>query len=88
VDVCPMDCKRDKHSCAFESATGSSAQTLALSAKESLWDTDRNSSEKRTICDASPESSSSLETSSNELGAVTGWIISFMRDSRRGVTRR
>ena len=67
-----MNCKMDKQLCAFESAAGSSAQTLALSAGKSLGETARNSLERRTICDANPESSSSLEASSKELGVVTG----------------
>ena len=61
----------DKQLCAFKSATGSSAQTLALSSRRSLGETARSSPEKRTICDANPESSSSLEASSKELGMVT-----------------
>lgn len=67
-----MNCKMDKQLCAFESAAGSSAQTLALSAGKSHGETARNSLERRTICDANPESSSSLEASSKELGVVTG----------------
>jgi len=83
-----MNSKRDRQFCAFESATGSSAQTLALFADMSLWETIRNSLERRTICDANPEISSSLEASLKGLGVVTGWDISSARDSRRGATRR
>jgi len=82
-----MNCRMDKQFCAFESAIGSSAQTLVPSPKESHWETVCNSRERRTICDASPESSSSVEASSAGLGVVTGWVISSARDSRGGVTR-
>jgi len=68
-----MSCIRDKQLRALESARESGAQTLAPFAGGSLWRTARNSSEKRKICDANPESSSSWEASSEELGVVTGW---------------
>jgi len=88
MDVWPiMNSKTDKQFWALESATGSSAKTAALSPGKSPWDTARNLSEQRTIRDASPESSSSLEASSTEPGVVTGWVMSSMQDSRWGVTR-
>ena len=87
MGVWPMNCKRDKQLCAFESATGSSAQTLALFARKSPRETACNSSEKRTICNASPESSSNLEASSKEPGPVTSSGISSTRESRRETRR-